>query len=233
MPDIDPAAFKAVIFDHDGTLVDSEPTHLAAWQQTLQAFNQTITRDEYTRCMSGRPTEESAQYLQQRFSIDIDPMILFRRKRQVVDAYLEQAPFPLMNDARRLVESLAARGMPLAVASGALQPEVCHSISRHNLAPWFPVIATGNEVKNNKPHPDVYLLAANRLGVAPDQCCAIEDSDYGQMAAEAAGMFCLRLATYTELSVSSRCLRVDNLQAVIRWFKLDGDRACSTTPQGN
>ncbi len=221
MPYIDPAVFQAVIFDHDGTLVDSEPTHLAAWQQTLQAFNQTITRDEYTRCMSGKPTEESARYLQQRFSIDIDPMILFRRKRQVVDAYLEQTPFPLMSGARRLVEFLAERGMPLAVASGALQPEVCHSISRHSLAPYFPIVATGNEVEHNKPHPDVYLLAADRLGIEPHLCCAIEDSDYGQMAAEAAGMFCLRLATYTELSATPRTLRVDNLEAVMRWFKLD------------
>lgn len=209
---------RAVIFDHDGTLVDSEPEHLAAWQALLAPYHAQLSPEEYSKHLSGRPSLASAQWLTERFTLPVDPKALFQQKHQAMCTWLEQNAFPLMPGALPLLEALHKAGIPLALASGASFSEVQSSLHRHHLHSYFPVVVTRDQVTNNKPAPDVYLLAARQLNVSPEECLAIEDSDSGQRAAQAAGMACLRLDTVTELDEHRYSLTLPDLLQIHRWL---------------
>ncbi len=209
---------KAVIFDHDGTLVDSEPTHLQAWRAVLESLGHRLSRTEYQQNLSGKPTITSAQWLQSRFNLDIPAADLFQRKRDKLRKMLSNRAFPLMPGAVDLLKQIQNAGLPLALASGAIGDEVQHSLRYHALQPFFGGIATGSDVERNKPYPDVYLLAARRLGIPACHCCAVEDSDSGQQAAMAAGMLCFRLDTYTEMAPHAECIRVARLPDILDYF---------------
>lgn len=208
-------SIKAIIFDHDGTLVDSEPMHLQAWGAVLEALGHHLTLTEYQQNLSGKPTLVTAQWLQKRFDLDIPHADLFQRKREILRAMLNNRAFPLMPGAINLLQQLQSAGVPLAVASGAIGDEVHHSLHYHALKPFFTGVATGSDVDRNKPFPDVYQLAAERLGVPAHQCCAVEDSDSGQQSALSAGMPCLRLETYTEMPSHPDCIRIAALPNVL------------------
>lgn len=211
-------SIEAIIFDHDGTLVDSEPMHLHAWQTVLEALGHTLTKTEYQQNMSGKPTIASAGWLQARFDLDTSTADLFQRKREVLRNMLDRRAFPLMPDTLNILHRLSHIGLPMAVASGAIGDEVQHSLEYHALLPFFNSVATGSDVERNKPFPDVYLLAAELLGIPPTRCCAIEDSDSGQQSALAAGMLCLRLDTYTEMPSDPDCIRIATLPKLLDYF---------------
>lgn len=206
---------QAVIFDHDGTLVDSEPVHLRCWQATLTPFGQTLTAQEYTEHLSGIASIESARWLVDKFSLETTAETLLREKQERLHRYLKEQACPLIVDAQPLLEQLHQQGIPMAVASGAGRAEVERSLHFHQLQAYFKATATKDDVPNNKPAPDVYLLAAKQLNVAPDQCLAIEDSDSGQRSAISAGMRCLRINTPSKLPMDHRCRIIPDLSSLL------------------
>lgn len=207
--------FRAVIFDHDGTLVDSEPVHLACWQHTLAPFAQGLSAQQYANNLSGMPSSRSAKWLVDTFELSTSAETLLLAKQTHLSRYLAEQACPLMPDIRALLDLLAHSGVPLAVASGASRAEVERSLSYHDIEHYFHACVTKDEVTNNKPAPDVYLLAAQSLGIAAADCVAIEDSDSGQRAALAAGMQCLRLDTPTRLPATPRCRTIPNLGSLM------------------
>lgn len=202
------SAIKAIIFDHDGTLVDSEPVHFACWNEVLARYDSRFEFQDYCTHLNGLPSIESAKWIIRHCQLTVAPDALYAQKQVEVERYLADKAFPLMEGARALVEEVATAGYALALASGAGRLEVTHSLSSHGLDKFFTSIATKNDVVNNKPAPDVYLLAAQQLGVAPGHALAIEDSDAGQTSALAAGMFCFRLNTTATIDDSHPRLRV-------------------------
>jgi HAD superfamily hydrolase (TIGR01509 family) len=184
---------KAVIFDHDGTLVNSEPVHWHCWTEVLRPMGLTLSQEEYKRNLSGIPSAASAIWLVDKFNLDVNPGALLTAKQKLLRAFLTNHAYPLMPGVARLVDYLAHKGILMAVASGADRLEVHRTLEYHQLAPRFAAIATQNDVACNKPAPDVYLYAAREMGVLPADCIAIEDSDNGEQSARAAKIFCLRL----------------------------------------
>ena len=182
----------AIIFDHDGTLVDSETVHCACWNQVLHAFSAHMSFESYCSEYNGLPTLETAKRLRARFNIPLPTEALYSRKIHFLNEQLAQQPFPLLPYVRTTLEYLHNK-IPLAIASGANKHEVAHSVNTHAIAPFFNAIATKNDVQNSKPAPDVYNLAAKLLGKKPKECLAIEDSNTGYQAAINARMLCLRL----------------------------------------
>lgn len=209
---------KAIIFDHDGTLVDSEPVHLSLWQDALRPFDCSIDAEDYSRNLSGHPTIKSAHWLVERFSLPITPETLFETKQQGLYNWLSQKAFPLMPDALNVVRGLHEKRVPLAVASGAGRVEVTRSLTFHGLMDYFPFVTTRDDAARNKPAPDIYLRAAELLEVAPEHCLAIEDSDSGQQSATAAGMHCLRLPTYSTLPPQAQVDIIPSLSAIEAWL---------------
>lgn len=189
-----PLPFEALIFDHDGTLVDSEPVHYGCWSQVLEAYGANFSFSDYVQHLNGVPSIASAGWIVQHCQLAVAPEVLLQHKQAALKAFLAENAFPLMAGAQAFIEQAYRAGYPLAVASGANRHEIDHSLSSHQLTPYFKTTVTQNDVSRNKPHPDIYLLAAQRLGVAPQQALAIEDSDSGQAAALAAGMTCWRIS---------------------------------------
>lgn len=188
-----PHPLIAVIFDHDGTLVDSEPVHHRCWQRALEPFGASFSLQDYVKNLAGIPSLSSAQWMIDQFNLAIDAQTLYNTKQNHIDHFLQEDAFPLMPEAEALVRYCYESGLLLAVASGSGIREINRSLTAHGLDRWIPVVASKNDVARNKPAPDVYHLAMQKLNIEPAQAIAIEDSTAGETAALAANLTCLRL----------------------------------------
>ena len=189
------APFAAVIFDIDGVLVDGEPLHFAAVNRLMGEEGLAITLEQYKPYMG---TKSGWSDMIHDFGLSKPRDHYSERYREMIlQSYREQsAPLPGAVD---LVRGLRAAGMPIAVASSSILPWVNACLERIGLANAFDRVITGTDVENGKPAPDIYLLAAERLGVNPRACLAIEDAPAGIESAHAAGMECWAIRTpYTE-----------------------------------
>jgi HAD superfamily hydrolase (TIGR01509 family) len=184
-----PSPSTAVIFDLDGTLVDSEPNYYEAGRRVLAAHGVPgFTWREHTRFI-GIGTRETLETLRREHGIDAPVERLLAEKNRV---YLQLAEhshaFPAM---RELVEALRAGGHPLAVASGSSRAAIDATLGATGLGTALPVRVSAEDVGRGKPAPDVFLAAARLLGADPAGCVAIEDAPPGAEAARRAGMRCL------------------------------------------
>ena len=178
-------ALGAVIFDLDGVLVDSEPVHWRASQRLFAPHH--LAEAEYARFI-GVAVEPYMEWARERFGLDDAADRLVERYEEAVTAEIEAAALPPLDGARELIEASRARGLRVAVGSQSIAAWVKATLRSAALDGLFDAVVSGDEVERGKPAPDVYLLAAERLGVAPERCVAIEDSPAGLQSAAAAGM---------------------------------------------
>lgn len=180
----------AVIFDLDGTLVDSEPNHFEAARRLLADRGVAdFTWADHERCV-GISTRETLRLFDERYGLGA-PLdeLLAETNRPYLE--LARAGTPVHPEMRKLVELPAGEGVPLAVASGS-SPEAIEAIlMATGLASRFTTTVSADEVVHGKPAPDVFLEAARRLGASPADCVVLEDAAPGAAAAHAAGMHCI------------------------------------------
>lgn len=211
---------QAVLFDHDGTLVDSEAVHLDVWNEVLAEFGVAIDTDSYQRHYAGVPTDVNARDLVRLHRLPIDPVALAARKVAVTEQGLQRAPFPLMPQALDVLQRLADAGLRMAVVTGANGFGVLSTLRGHALEHRFEAWVSRDDVRHSKPAPDCYLLALQRLGLSADQCIAVEDTGPGLTAAVGAGLRCLAIPT--ELSAthdfSKASAVLPDLQAAADWL---------------
>jgi HAD superfamily hydrolase (TIGR01509 family) len=185
------ASIKAILFDHDGTLVNSEGIHHSIWQQLLAGYGLELTDAEYKAYFVGVPSKESAVALVQRRGIAVDAAQLLVQKETLTKAYLKQQAFPLMPGAAEAVTAALAMGLKLGIVTGAgpdgLQATLCHYMWTHS----FDVTVSADDVQRSKPAPDVYLLALSKLGFQSHEAIAVEDTATGVQSARAAGLPCV------------------------------------------
>jgi HAD superfamily hydrolase (TIGR01509 family) len=191
--DVPPGEFAGYIFDCDGTLVDTMPLHYRAWDRALQeAGLQGQLSEELFYSLGGMPTRMVAQVMAKHYGLKIDVDHVF---------HIKEAFFLEMESEMRVIEPVVdfARRMhgraPLSVASGGPRPVVRQTLELMKLIDLFPVIVTPEDVAHGKPAPDMFLLAAGKMGVAPEQCLVFEDAEPGFRAAEAAGMKWVRVSS--------------------------------------
>jgi len=184
--DFPKGGFEAVIFDCDGTLVDSMPAHFDAWCEALAAYGAGgIFREDVFFAMGGRPTRDIVVDLNSEYGLKLDPEAIALAKREAFLAKLHQLEF--IDEVADFAKSLSGK-MPLAVASGGSRYVVEKTLRLLGCSDWFDEVVTADDVSNGKPAPDIFLKAAELLGVAPGKCLVIEDAPPGVAAAEAAGM---------------------------------------------
>lgn len=186
---------RAILFDHDGTLVDSEPEHFRMWKQVLARYGIALTEQQYIAHYAGVPNRTSAIDVVNRFGLDVDPAIISEAKSAVAREHLATGAYPLMSGALDAITEFRRAGLTLGVVTGASAHAVEATLRVHGLQQHFETVVSGDEVRANKPAPDCYLLALERLGLSAADCIAIEDTQHGLQAARGAGIRCLVLPT--------------------------------------
>lgn len=183
---------KAVVFDCDGVLVDSEPLSDAAWAGALADHGYVMTAADAS-AVRGLSEPDCYQYFASRAELPPEADLQGAVDARRLAGYPDLAAFP---DAFSTVPALAMAGIPLAVASSSRGEHLRHKLELVHLARYFDVMVGGDEVAAGKPAPDVYLAAAAALRIDPGDCLAVEDSRNGADAAVAAGMRVVCVARY-------------------------------------
>ncbi|MEU1487765.1 HAD family phosphatase [Streptomyces sp. NPDC005752] len=187
-----PRPAPPVLFDLDGTLVDSEPNYYEAGRRLLARYGvRDFSWENHTRFI-GIGTRETLTVLREEYGIGapVDELLAGKNALYLELAGTSTAAFPEM---RTLVERLYGDGVPMAVASGSSRAAIAATLQVTGLEAYLPVYVSAEEVAHGKPEPDVFLEAARRLGVAPDSCVVLEDAVPGVRAAHAAGMRCVAI----------------------------------------
>lgn len=176
--------YDALIFDCDGTLTNSMPVHYLCWSTVLARHGIDFSEERFY-ALGGMPTETIVRMLAEELGRPLDPVAITQEKE---DAFLEtlHALEPLAH----VVEiARSNRGKKrLAVASGGIRRVIEAQLRQINCLDWFDAVITAEDTPRHKPHPDVFLEAAQRLGTPPERCCVYEDADLGIEAAKRAGM---------------------------------------------
>lgn len=183
---IHPGGYRAVVFDMDGVIVESEHLWEECWADFAAARGATWTRQQTTDCQ-GMSAPEWSRYLADFAGAGDSPA---ETERIVVDGMigaLEAGRIELLAGARRMVEDVSDT-VPIAMASSATRRVIDAVLTHHGLAERFTATVSSAEVPRGKPHPDVYREAARRLDIEPGKCLAVEDSSNGLRAAAAAEM---------------------------------------------
>ncbi|MFF8012300.1 HAD-IA family hydrolase [Streptomyces sp. NPDC007929] len=182
----------SVIFDLDGTLVDSEPNYYEAGRQTLADHGVSdFTWADHERYV-GISTQETVADWKERYGLraSVDELVAAKNRRYLELARDATHAYPEM---RTFVELLAAEGVPMAVASGSSPKAIAAVLAATGLDAHLHTTVSADEVAHGKPAPDVFLEAARRLGAAPSECVVLEDAAPGAAAAHAAGMRCIAI----------------------------------------
>jgi beta-phosphoglucomutase family hydrolase len=181
--------FQAYLFDCDGTIVDSMPLHYVAWKETLEEWN-CVYEEKLFYAWGGRPVTEIISRLNEMQGLKM-PIEAVAHRKEIL--YLSQLSH--LKTIPEVVEQIEAQHgrIPLAVVSGSRRESVVNSLTSVHLLDKFDTMVCAEDYKNGKPAPDAFLLAAERLGVAPKDCLVFEDTDLGIQAATAAGMATVRV----------------------------------------
>jgi mannitol-1-/sugar-/sorbitol-6-/2-deoxyglucose-6-phosphatase len=181
-----PQSFRAVIFDLDGVLADSEPW----WNEidaTLLAEHGVTYRGEYHRDVLGVSYRLAVEFYKKAFRLSVPTEVMMRRRGEIAGDFFANR-IDLFPMAKPVLEELRRMNLRLAVGTSSVSASARPFLDRRELTPFFDVIVTGEEVEHGKPRPDIYLRAAEKLGLSADACLVIEDALSGIAAAKAAKM---------------------------------------------
>ncbi len=194
--------FDAIIFDHDGTLIDTETPDFEACQILCREHGLELSVEQWAASVVGRMEGYNQLFddlLARHGKNHLTRDDLFRRIRQLWPITLENTQ--LMPGVETLLPQLRTEGYRLAVATASDRPWATRWLTKFNLLSYFETLSTGDDVANNKPAPDVYLHAAGQLAVSPRRCLVFEDSLVGVQAAKAAGMTVVAVPTHVTRSL--------------------------------
>ncbi len=187
-------SFRAYLFDCDGTIVDSMPLHYVAWKKALAEWN-CVYEENLFYAWGGRPIREIIALLNERSGLNMPVEQVAHRK----EGYYHEL-LPTLKAIPEVIEHIEAQlgRIPFAVVSGSRRDSVVGSLNALNLLHKFDVLVCAEDYKKGKPAPDAFLLAAEKLGVAPADCLVFEDTDLGIEAATAAGMASVKVPLASE-----------------------------------
>lgn len=188
------AAELAVIFDMDGVLVDTFEAHLESWNVVAHEEGAEMTRQQFAETF-GRTSREIIAMLWPEKADDADAIRQFDDRKEAAFREIIAKDFPAMPGVGELLSSLAADGIAMAVGSSGPTENVALVVEKLGVGELLGALITANDVTRGKPDPQVFLLAAERLGIAPERCIVVEDAQAGVAAARAAGMHCVGIAS--------------------------------------
>jgi len=184
---------EAVLFDMDGVIVDSEPLWSEAEKRLLARRNLAYSASLKT-VMMGRDARGAVGCLIQHYGLAESPGELIGERNQLI-AELFREHLKAMPGALELVSSVIAAGTVTGLVSSSPRPLMELALEKLDATGLFALTLSGDQVNRGKPAPDIYITAAEKLGVKPEHCLVIEDAPHGVTAAKLAGMFCLAIST--------------------------------------
>lgn len=184
----------AVLFDLDGTLIDSEFFYFTNWQPILSAeFGLEISYEDWIEFFAGHTLVTNVQLLEKKWGIQTTQEFMWEATRANY-AKSDMTKINLMPFAREILIALQEKGVRLGLVTSSYRSTVDTVLGKHQLLDFFEIFVTRENVSQAKPNPEPYLLASTLLGIDPDQLVAIEDTSTGCAAAKAAGLRCIAVS---------------------------------------
>jgi beta-phosphoglucomutase-like phosphatase (HAD superfamily) len=184
-----PGPFQAYLFDCDGTVADSMPLHYIAWKKALSEWNCEFDESLFY-AWGGRPIAEIVATLNENHGLHMPVEIVAQRREKFYSELLPQ--LTAVPEVFEHIEAQHGR-IPFAVVSGSTKESVTASLTALNILDRFDTLVCAGDYQKSKPDPEPFLLAATRLGIAPEACLVFEDTEMGIQAATAAGMASVRV----------------------------------------
>ena len=182
---------KTVIFDMDGVIVDTEPVHHYAYNQHFKQLNIEVNAEMYAS-FTGNSTKNIFERLKIQFNLAEEVNALVETKRNLFnDAFDNKEDLYLLDGVEDLIKDLYDNGMQLVLASSSATVTINRVFNRFRLHKYFTHIVSGEDFPKSKPHPAIFLRAAELANTPVENCIVIEDSTNGIMAAKAAGIYCI------------------------------------------
>ncbi len=186
--------FKAIIFDMDGVLVNSEPHYIRMDKEIFKTLGLTISNEEHLT-FQGSATDHMWRVLKEKYGLKAPISELVEMSNNLNYPYFESLKtIDPMPGVKKLIKFLNRKEIPIAVASSAYPGIIDILLTKTNLKKYFKVVINSTMVEKSKPAPDIFLLAAKSLNMEPEECIVIEDSTNGIQAAKNAGMYCIAFA---------------------------------------
>jgi len=182
---------KAVLFDMDGVIVDTEPLHNKAYHKMFEAVNIKVS-DKLYESFTGQATLPICRQLCTIFKLSETPKTLVQLKRKFFkELFFNDPSLTLIDGVLDLIKEYHSNGLTLVLASSASMTTINNVFTRFNLDPYFIAKLSGANLKASKPHPEIFIKAAKASGFSKQECFVIEDSTNGIKAAKNAGIYCV------------------------------------------
>lgn len=184
---VDLSAYQGIVFDMDGTLVDSMPAHMEAWRVTCEHYGYPFDLD-YMNSLGGVPTRQTVVVLNEKFGMANDPSEVAKFKRESWEAMNLE---PVVIASTMAVFDHYRPHMAIGIGTGAERTHAEHLLAAHGLLERIDSLVTATDVTHGKPHPETFLTVARQMGIEPSKCVVFEDTEIGRQAAQDAGMDCI------------------------------------------
>lgn len=212
---------KAVLFDMDGTLIDTEKYYRIFWPKAMAEFGYHMTDEQVLSMRSlGRPFAPAQ--LKEWFGEELDYYAIRARRTQIMEECLDKEGIQLKPGAVMILRELQRRGIPAAVATASPPERTEKYLNNTGIRQYFSKIISATQVKEGKPSPDIYLFACEELGFEPEECMAVEDAPNGVLAAYRAGCKVVMVPDQTQPDEElKKCLYgcVERLDQLERFLK--------------
>jgi len=183
---------KAIIFDMDGLMLDTEPIAEMGWRRALADWGYHLSHELYLPVI-GTTIVNARRVWVESFGADLPIEAIYKRHQEYINAHIDEHGIPIKPGLLDLLTWLEQRHFPKAVGSSTQRARVLHKLNFTGLQDYFNIIVGGDEVTHGKPAPDIFLAAAELLHISPHECVVLEDSEAGIRAAHAAGMISIMI----------------------------------------